>query len=1352
MPSDTPPVTNWNAVHGKTYGEAVEQVTGFYGLTSTEASDAIDQAVEAGELVEDDTGTFPRLQVPGRDNDPDDKSGDSTPDVSDEDARQCINDILEWYHKQVDKPIEHDESEYDTPREYFNARGWTDETIDGKKLGYAPPNHEGGLLASLLSKHDWETIKATGLLGERENGPSSAIWSGRFVFSYPDGDGNLVFAISRADTPSHPSDWAGRYGEDDTASKYHKIPTTREEVVVEEPIYGLDTVEPGEPVLITEGIADAITAHQHGYACISPVTTQFSNADMNRLADVLAERGVTQAFIVQDSERPSSSVVETSDGDEELYVDQFGPGVKGAVKTASRLVDDGIDARVGELPRPGLDKVDVDDYMIQWGGALPAVLRSAKPPSQHPAFEPVKPKEDEAAEHINNERTANTVDSSTTTSALWELDLPDLGLNLGFRGKNPLGHHTSRENGSTDYFTVFEHHKTGTPLAKDFKYGEVYNPLTYILCEAGARRADRPGGSLTDDEVWVAWRHAKESRYISSDDKCPSAALRHVAVKHGVCSTDDIIDGWKLPRDAYEATLDVIEEEYGIEHGHAVGGEHVSTVPLARIQHLSWDDARRFARKRGLGWPSTREARKRLEDAVVNTVARQDHKVLDAPTALGKSYTVATFPWLRHRDVTGGAPVVHVHATREARDEALASSRANGVDAKAMLGRKEACPVAAGDLDGEITMNGESASEWMDRQCDGKGIPLSVAHSILAENNDQDKELPCCPGDEECPSKTQWTDVPWYNPGENAGPGGCGGVEGFQDEQEHVRYDVVHATHPMLFVPSMTKDTNVVIDELPDYALRVEDGDRDGGISMDRLQNAVTAYLQAINAPVTTWEAFVTLARSRGDDEFGELYGTLIDQYAELRDAVEERSPTLEWYVENPDAHVLARAVIECILDAFDGDADRNDLRHGITIHTLPRMDDEDARVRVSLVIDDDNRVKTIRQTPDLTGARSVVGLDAFPAMPLWQLNSVEHIEREEILGTDERRFWRLFERGLFAVQVGDATRPLSGPNAQEWFGEEKLDVLLGELVDEGLNTGITTAQVESELASLLEENGVTDPETMHYGEVRSRNDFGHEDVGFVNGCMDPGDDFVLTVLAEYGCDAEPETVTDEDGNERRAHGRGFTGPDADTADAILGSVRENEVAQAAGRYARNADDPDDRAVVYVRTAASPTGFADVQVGGVKWVATQKQAEIIRSLKFNEWLTAKDIADTINSTKRHVLKTLKKLRDRGVVDCRKGAGKYGADLYRAITGRTTTHLTELGPSLSRDCEMDGSMWALVVRDADAVPQDAGYESPEPDELTPTLSGRFAPPPPDSSSDSVDTESSGTWEVNWGESA
>jgi hypothetical protein len=103
-----------------------------------------------------------------------------------------------------------------------------------------------------------------------------------------------------------------------------------------------------------------------------------------------------------------------------------------------------------------------------------------------------------------------------------------------------------------------------------------------------------------------------------------------------------------------------------------------------------------------------------------------------------------------------------------------------------------------------------------------------------------------------------------------------------------------------------------------------------------------------------------------------------------------------------------------------------------------------------------------------------------------------------------------------------------------------------------------------------------------------------------VHGSIDPGDDYVVNLLAECGLQAEPETVETDDGEEQRAHGREFVGPDADAAAAILGSVRESHVAQSAGRYARNADDPDDQAMVFVHTSAMPNGFADYEVPGVE--------------------------------------------------------------------------------------------------------------------------------------------------------
>lgn len=1311
----SPIVTNWGPVDGETFGDTVDRIAEFYDLSPREAREEIDRAIEEDELVEDTTGKFPRLKVPSDEHvEADENAGDEGV-VGEEDAIACISDTLSWYHAKVDDTIDYEASEYATPRDYYHDRGWTDQTIDAKKLGYAPPRHSDRLLDYLLRKgHSRKAILATGLFRERDSGGLRPIWEGRYVFPYSDEDGKLVYAISRAGSPPDPRDWAGKWSEDDDPSKYHKIPTSREEVLVEEPIFGLESVESGTPVLITEGIADAITAHQEGYPCISPVTTQFAHADVDRLANKLETHGVEQAFVVQDAEPPSSDIVQTDD-EEELNVNQYGPGVKGAVKTAHQLVERDIDARIGELPRPYNRKVDLDDYLVRWNGDLQPILASSIPPAQHPASETLRSSREDALQQGND--APDGVASTKKTSALWDLDLTDIArVHEGYRGPNPLGHHGESE----DYFTVSKHE--GDLLGYDHKYKTAYNALTYLLCEAGERPGSHPGGRLSDREVWEAWRHAKERGYIAEDDKCPSRALKHLAITNDICSTDDIEEGWRLPDDAYETVLNIIEDEYGLAHGHPVGGEQVSTVPLGRIQNLSWEDARRYARKRGFEWPSTQEARKQLENAVVNTIANQDAKVIDAPTALGKSYTVATFPWLRHPDVTGDAPVVMVHGTKEARDEADEASARAGLKKKKILSRKEACPVASGDYDDEITMEGEPASGWLDRQCDRKGLPFSVAHANLEDNNDQDIDLPCCPEEDECPSRTQWRDAPWDSD-----------AAGEVSDDEAVKYDIIHATHQMLYVPSMTSGTNIVIDELPDYSFRVADGDREGDISIDRIQNAVTAYLKEIDAPITNWESLITLLRTREDDAFEELWGSLADQYFELEEAIEERSPGLDWYIENADAHVLSRAIVECVIDALQDDKDRNGLRKGSTVHTLPRMDDKDAKVRVTLVIDDDNRIKRIRQTPALSGTRSIVGLDAYPSMPLWHLNAVEHIERDEVLDTDERRFWRLFERGLFAVQIGDATRPLSGSQAKEWFDTERLGILLEKLAEEGLRTGITTAQVEDELQGLFTDLGIYGAETMHFGEVRSRNDFGGEDAGFVNGCMDPGDEYILTVLAEYDCEAEPETTTDEDGNEHRAHGRGFVGPDADVAESILASVRENEVAQAAGRYARNPDSPGDRAVVYIRTDATPTGFADVQVGGVKWMATEKQARIVESLQGREWQTAREIAEELDITKRHVLKTLKRLRDElGVVDCKPGEGAYGADLYRAITGKTKPHMADLGPNLNQDCELDEWIWTLIMRDADPVRQDVTYNSAEAGEVTATINSRFAPSPPEPS--------------------
>lgn len=174
-----------------------------------------------------------------------------------------------------------------------------------------------------------------------------------------------------------------------------------------------------------------------------------------------------------------------------------------------------------------------------------------------------------------------------------------------------------------------------------------------------------------------------------------------------------------------------------------------------------------------------------------------------------------------------------------------------------------------------------------------------------------------------------------------------------------------------------------------------------------------------------------------------------------------------------------------------------------------------------------------------------------------------------------------------------------------------------------------------------MSEAGVRKPEPMHYGEEKSRDDFGDESVGLINGCMDPGDGYVLDLLTELNVDACPEQVDPNDstledpdrpdahcevcGGDgcsecegtglKRAVGREFVGPDADTADALLASDRENHVAQATERYVRSPDDPENTAMTYVRTDAFPVGFADHQVSGVEWIATDLQRAIVDTLR-----------------------------------------------------------------------------------------------------------------------------------------
>ena len=242
------------------------------------------------------------------------EADDRNPPNETSDTESAFVDAIAWFHDQRDRQIaDHADDEGGHPsrpasaREYFHERGWTDATIDNARLGWAPPSRTGLLDHLMQEGYDRDAILGTGLFTE----DFRPLWQGRYIFPYFDADGQPVYAISRS-TGSEGGGAVGYDGHpaDGLSGKYAKPAHTKPYARISEPIYGLGSVENGQPVLVTEGIADAITAHQAGYACISPVTTRFKHDDRKQLREVLDDHDVSRAYVVQDAERPSSDLDE----------------------------------------------------------------------------------------------------------------------------------------------------------------------------------------------------------------------------------------------------------------------------------------------------------------------------------------------------------------------------------------------------------------------------------------------------------------------------------------------------------------------------------------------------------------------------------------------------------------------------------------------------------------------------------------------------------------------------------------------------------------------------------------------------------------------------------------------------------------------------------------------------------------------------------------------------------------------------------------------------------------------------------------------------------------------------------
>jgi hypothetical protein len=623
---------------------------------------------------------------------------------------------------------------------------------------------------------------------------------------------------------------------------------------------------------------------------------------------------------------------------------------------------------------------------------------------------------------------------------------------------------------------------------------------------------------------------------------------------------------------------------------------------------------------------TTDEARDRLKETIFSALKSGDNTLIEAPTSLGKSHRMATTPWLQYPEITGGNLVIHIHQTRDARDEAVEESEAiEGLSYHLFEGREDVCRTAAGDYDDELTApNGQSPSEWFELMCDVRKNGFYTAHLQLERHCD----MPCAENGP-CPSLKQW----WQD---------------LRDDDGNPTVDIVHTTANFAHVEGLIEGANLVFDERPEYAVNLGDSGRQQ--MRDSLANLVY-YRSDGQYSISD----IVSANLHDDDELKLELRSLLD-----------KEISKDWYFRREETHRLAPEIGLAMLNAEEIIEDR---WTGEDVNFSGRRMGKCQGINT--VMNSKGKLRHVHYSPDLSEARCVIGLDAFPSEYRWGLNTVGDLTRAEILGSTERRIWRREERGLKIVQIGEDNTRAYTRGWGNGAGKERAKALIHTLREKhggDFRTCICPGSIEDDVRQFMRDAGMEAPPpidgttvepTMHYGGQNSLNDFERELVSLLLGCIDPGDENILDLLALGGKCAWPETMTTEEGEKVRKPDRSYLGEATDTAYDILQSVRGSNIAQGVGRYARSPGSSESSALVYVWSDACPSSLVDVTMDVKYHSISGKKERIIEAVQ-DGCRTVREITEATGANRSYIHDCLNLFHRERLISKSERTGKYGA--------------------------------------------------------------------------------------------
>ena len=282
-----------------------------------------------------------------------------------------------WFHEQLQN--------YPQIKQHLNNHyGFSDEIIEELKIGFAPPGANNAAITSDLAKHLESIPGFKGKLAlsslftfQNSSGPFWDYFRGRITFPYWKG-GKVVNMIARATVLTPEDKYECYTGKDGVIKKdgqgkpnYIKYKKLRTHIPDDEKrkhisrfinaaaFMGEDSIRGEDEVIITEGAPDFVSGVDKGFACISPVTTNFRESDFEKLEALT--RSAKKIFIINDNEDNLAGYI-------------------GALKTGKYLTEKGRTVFLVKLPMPqGLSKIDLNEYLKDHTeGELKAEMEKAK--------------------------------------------------------------------------------------------------------------------------------------------------------------------------------------------------------------------------------------------------------------------------------------------------------------------------------------------------------------------------------------------------------------------------------------------------------------------------------------------------------------------------------------------------------------------------------------------------------------------------------------------------------------------------------------------------------------------------------------------------------------------------------------------------------------------------------------------------------------------------------------------------------------------------------------------------------------------------------------------------------------